>query len=102
MPMSRELHLRCCFCGKELAEKPRVITVEVDAGGVQKMFAHTACLRDRLDPSVPLGVAGAVGIEVKKRERGWTWTFGRVITAGVILLLVLLIPALVIMFTHEP
>lgn len=102
MPMSHELHLRCCFCGKDIEEKPRVITVEADTGGEQRLFAHNACFRERLDPSVPLGAAGAFGVDFKNRPRGWTWTMRRVVVIGFIIVLVLLIPAAVIMFANRP
>ena len=98
MPMSHELHLRCCFCGKEIAEKPRVITVEADTGGEQRLFAHTACFKERLDPSVPLGQSGAFGVDFV--NRGSRWTLRRVIVIGVVVVLVLLIPAAIIMFVQ--
>ncbi len=102
MPMSHELHLRCCFCGKDIGERPRVIKVDVEGGGEQRMFAHTDCLRERLDPSVvPLGQAGAFGVEFKNRPRGWNWSLRRVIVIGIITVLVLLIPAVVIMFVNQ-
>ncbi len=99
MPMSHELHLRCCFCGKEIAEKPRAITVEADSGGEQRLFAHSACLRERLDPSVPLGQSGAFGVDFKNRRQSG-WTLRRVIVLGVVLVLVLLIPAAVILAVY--
>jgi hypothetical protein len=98
MPMSHELHLRCCFCGKEIAEKPRTISVEADDGGVQRLFAHTACLRDRLDPSVPLGAPGAFGVEFKDHKP--RWTMRRVIVLGLIWVLVLLIPVAILQFVN--
>jgi hypothetical protein len=96
--MSQELHLRCCFCGKEIAEKPRAITVEADSGGEQRLFAHTACLRERLDPSVPLGQSGAFGVEFKNRRSAST--LRRVIVVGLVVVLALLIPAAVIVFLY--
>jgi len=99
MPMSHEIHLKCCFCGKPIEEKPRTVTVSADDGGEQRMFAHTACLRERLDPSVPLGQAGAFGVEMTDRRP--RWTMKRVIVIGVIVVLVLLAPAAVIMFVNR-
>jgi len=98
MPMSHELHLRCCFCGKDIAEQPRTITVEAEGGGEQRLFAHTACLRDRLDPSVPLGAPGAFGVEFKDHKP--RWTMRRVIVLGLILALVLLVPVAILQFVE--
>ncbi len=99
MPMSYELTLQCCFCGKAIAERPRVITVEVDGGGEQRLFAHTACFRERLDPSVPLAEAGTVGVDVKRRMS--RWTMRRVVVIGFLWLLVLLIPVAVLMLVNQ-
>ncbi len=102
MPLSHELHLRCCFCGKELDEQPRVIKVEVEGGKEQRLFAHTGCLRDRLDPSVPLGQPGTFGIEFKNRPRKWSWTLRSVVVVGVLAVIALLIPVVIRMFAGEP
>jgi hypothetical protein len=99
MPMSYELTLHCCFCGKPIAEKPRVITVETDGGGEQRLFAHAACFRERLDPSVPFGESGAVGVDIKRRTSGWTMR--RVIVIGLLWVLVLLIPVAVILVVNR-
>ena len=98
MPMSHELHLRCCFCGKDIAEKPQTITVEAEGGGVQRLFAHTACFRDRLDPVVPLGAPGAFGVEFKDHKP--RWTIRRVIVLGLIWVLVLLIPVVILQLVN--
>src|SRR3712207_289031 len=103
MPMSHELHLRCCFCGKVTDERVRVIRVEADGGGEQRMFAHTSCLRERLDPEVvPLGQAGAFGIEFINRPRRWTWTLRSVVIVGVIVVLAMLVPVVVRMLSYQP
>ncbi len=99
MPMSYELALHCCFCGKALAEKPRVITVETDGGGQQRLFAHAACLRDRLDPSVPVGQSGTFGVDIKHRVSGWT--LKRVVVVFLLMLLVLLSPVVVLMLVNR-
>lgn len=96
MPISYELTLQCCFCGKPIAdEKPQSVKVETDAGE-QRMFAHASCLRDRLDPSIPLGRAGSFGIEVKHHVS--RWSLRRVMAAGLIFVLILLVPVLGLMF----
>jgi hypothetical protein len=96
MPMSYELAVLCCFCGKPATPRPRVMTVELDGGGQQRLFAHEACLRERLDPSVRLGEAGTSGVELTHRTRGWS--LRRVMVVGMLAALVLLIPTLVILF----
>jgi hypothetical protein len=45
---------QCCFCGRTIDESPRKLSLEVDGGGTQELFAHQECLRQRLHPSVPL------------------------------------------------
>ena len=99
MPMSYEVNLQCCFCGKPIAEKPRVITVEAEGGGEQRMFAHTDCLRERLDPSVPLGQSGAHGIGMTHHVS--RWSLRRVVVLGLIGIVVLLIPVAVLMFVNR-
>ena len=91
MPISYELTLKCCFCGKPIAdETPQSVRVEAEGGGEQRFFAHASCLRDRLDPSVPLGRAGSFGIEVQHHVP--RWTLRRVVVLGLIFVLIFLIP----------
>lgn len=96
MPISYELTLQCCFCGKPIAgEKPQSVKVETD-GGEQRMFAHASCLRDRLDPSIPLGRPGSFGVDVSHHVS--RWSLRRVLAAGLIFVLILLVPVLVMMY----
>ena len=48
---------QCCFCGLTIvraAGDPVSLSLEVEDGGVQGLFAHEKCLRAALHPSVPL------------------------------------------------
>ncbi|MFN2565101.1 MAG: hypothetical protein ABR499_08855 [Gemmatimonadaceae bacterium] len=98
MPISYELTLKCCFCGKPVTDKPRVLTLELDDGGQQRLFAHATCLREHLNESVPLGESGTFGIDVQHHVP--RWTLRRVVGIFIVVVLVLAIPAVVLLFVN--
>lgn len=99
MPMSYEINLQCCFCGKPIAEKPRVITVDTDGGKEQRLFAHAACFRERLDPSVPVGESGAFGVGLTHHVS--RWSVRRVVAILLLWVVVLLVPLAILLFVNR-
>jgi hypothetical protein len=59
MDQSSDGSFQCCFCGMTVTTKPPdpvPITIPLEDGGTQHLFAHLQCLQDVLHPSVPLGI----------------------------------------------
>ena len=57
--MSSDISYQCCFCGETITSTPPdpiVLTLDVEGGGTQDLYAHARCLRSALHPSVPLAV----------------------------------------------
>lgn len=48
----------CCFCGESLAYKTAIqITISTtESDKSQGLFAHSKCLINKLDKSVPIGI----------------------------------------------
>ena len=54
---SKMMNTQCCFCAKPVANtdiEPIVLNIDVGDGGSQQLYCHARCLKDALDPSVPL------------------------------------------------
>lgn len=49
----------CCFCNGSIERKqadPVLLELPLDDGGTQALYAHLACLRAALHPSVPIAI----------------------------------------------
>jgi hypothetical protein len=50
---------QCCFCGNTIVQRamdPVVLSLELPDDGLQQLYSHLDCLRERLHPNVPLGL----------------------------------------------
>jgi hypothetical protein len=57
--VSNRLGYQCCFCGQSILEQvndPVIIAITLPGGGAQQLYSHAACLKTRLDPSVPVAL----------------------------------------------